>query len=382
VTEMTLPAIDQQHVVDLAAELTAIPSQATNELEVAEVVYRELDRPGIDLHIEEVVKGRANVVAKVRGVGERPPLVLSGHLDASVSERWSRDPYQPWIADGRLYGAGVDDMKGAVASMIAAVQAAADGRVRLGGDLILHAVMHHDTIGLGEKYVLASEGPDEGYAICGEPSSMDIHTANGGALKFSVRFTGETAHISRLEGARDALAAAVAGYNAINELELPHEPCDRLQHLPRKLIGRLQAGFDPGKVAEVAELNGDIRTVPGMKRDVIKQVIRDAVTDACPNDIEVDVRITAVQRPFIGPQSGHLIDTIVAAHTAVRGRAPEITSRLPTQAFVTDASDLAAHGLETVVYGPGDWHFGPDQSVGVAELADAARIYLGVAATL
>lgn len=377
-----LPSIDTDHVVALAAELTAIPSQASAELAVAEVVYRELNRPGIDLHIEEVVSGRANVVARVRGTGERPPLVLSGHLDASVSSGWSRDPYDPWVDGGRLYGAGVDDMKGAVAAMVVALQAAADHAIGMRGDLLLHAVMHHDTIGLGEKYVLASEGPREGYAICGEPSSLAIHTANGGALKFRVRFTGETAHVSRAEGARDALAAAVAGYSAVSSLALPHEPCDRLPDLPRRVIGQLSAGFDPGKVAETAEFSGDIRTVPGMDRTTIKDAILEAVTKVCPDDIGVDVRITAVQRPFLGPQSGTLVDAISAVHRDVRGSAPEVTTRLPTEAFVTDAADLSAHGLETVVYGPGDWHFGPDRFVEISELADAARVYLGVAARL
>jgi succinyl-diaminopimelate desuccinylase len=272
-------------------------------------------------------------------------------------------------------------MKGAVAAMIAAVEAASklDG---LPGDLILHAVMHHDTIGLGEKYVLASEGPTEGYAICGEPSSLNINTSNGGALKFAVRFRGETAHISRLEGARDAIAAAVAAYSAIDELELPHTPCDRLPHLPRKLIGKIEGGFDPGKVAERAAIFGDIRTVPGMDRSDIKKAIHDAVQAVCPAGIETDVRITAVQKPFLGAQSGRLVDAIIAAHNAFRGTPPKVLSQMPTQAFVTDAADLAAFGLETVVYGVGDWHFGPDRYVAIDELADSARVYLAVATHL
>ena len=188
--------------------------------------------------------------------------------------------------------------------------------------------------------------------------------------------------MSRLEGASDALAAAVSGYVAVNAMDLPFVPCDRLPHLPRKVIGRLDGGFDPGKVAEFAEFHGDIRTVPGMRREAIKQAIQDVVHNACPANIDIDVRITAVQRPFIGPESGHLVETIRRAHTDIRGAEPQVTSRLPIQAFVTDAADLAQHGLETVVYGPGDWHFGPDQSIDIGELVDSARIYLAVAAAL
>ena len=76
------------------------------------------------------------------------------------------------------------------------------------------------------------------------------------------------------------------------------------------------------------------------------------------------------------------MDAIVAAHTAVRGSAPRITSELPGQAFVTDAASLADAGLATVVYGASEWHYAPDEYVDIDELADSARVYLAVAATL
>lgn len=55
---------------------------------------------------------------------------------------------------------------------------------------------------------------------------------------------------------------------------------------------------------------------------------------------------------------------------------------MPGQCAVTDASDLVAAGLETVVYGVGDMFWGPDAWVDIAELEDSARIYLAVAALL
>jgi len=376
------PPVDEAYLVDLARELTAIPSHATNELAVAEVIYRELHDLDIEIDVQELVSGRANLIARVPGAGTRKPLVLSGHLDAALSDGWSRDPYDPWVEDGRLYGAGVDDMKGAVACMVATVRAAAMAPTPLPGDLVLHAVMHHDTIGLGEKYALIAGGPSEGYAICGEPSGLAIHTANGGAIKFSVSLQGRTAHISRMEEGRDALAAAVDAYDALRELEIAHTPCVELQGLPRLVMGTLSAGADPAKVAAHAVLKGDIRTVPGMEHHDVHQTILDAARAACRDSIDIDVRITAVQQPFIGAREGHLIDTIGRVHADVLGSPPVVRSRLPEQAYVTDAADLARHGLETVVYGPGTWVFGPNQHVEVAELMAAARIYLGVAMSL
>lgn len=369
-------------VIELARGICAARPADGSEGPVAEYIAEALERTGVEVHVEEVVAGRPNVVATVRGAGRRPPLVLNGHLDAAiVHDGWRNPPDKPWIEGGRLHGGAITDMLGAVASMVAAVEPAAT-MDPLPGDLILQAVMHHDTVGLGAKYVLASEGPEVGYAICGEPSNLAIHTANGGALKFEIALTGRTAHVSRVEDGVDALAAAVRVYDAVRAAEFPHEPHPRLPDLPRLLVGELHAGTAPGSVADTAVVRGDLRIVPGMERSAVRARLVELVDDVCPPAVGRRVRITAVQRPFVGATDGPLIDALSAAHTAVRGRPPRVTHELPGQAFVTDAADLARHGLETVVYGPGDWSVVPNESVPVTDLVDAARIYLAAAALL
>ncbi len=373
-------AVKEDRVVELTRMICGAPTPDGKEGAVAEIVAEALDRPGIELHLMELVPGRPNVIARVKGTGERPPLVLNGHMDAHAHPGpWSHDPLDPWIENERVYGFGITDMLGAVAAMVAAVEVAPT-MGPLPGDLILQAVIHHDTIGLGTKYVLASEGPNEGYAICGEPSGMAIHTGNGGALKWEVRLRGETAHISRQELAADALAAAVDVYNAINVETFDYEPSDRLPDLPRLVKGQIQGGFAPGSVADEAFVRGDLRYVPGMDRYNVKARIKETVDRVCPDNIERRVMITAVQNPFMGATEGKLIDSISEAHTEALGCAPRVTNELPGQAFITDAADLARAGLETVVYGIGQWHDAPDQFVEIEELVASARISLALAA--
>jgi acetylornithine deacetylase len=377
-----LDAISTERVVALARDLCSIPSPAGNEAMVAELIATVLDHPGIDVHVEPVVPGRANMVATVHGRGAAPTLILNGHMDASIHEGgWSHDPYDPWIEGNRIYGAGITDMKGALAAMVAAVEAAARLDA-LPGDLVLHAVMHHDTIGLGTKYILSSEGPWSGYGICGEPSSLEIHTANGGAIKFDISLTGREAHISRREESADALAAAIAIYHALDTKAFTFEPHPRLPDLPRLIVGELHAGSAPGTVAGQAVVRGDLRIVPGMDRTTVHADLEAIVKQWRPDGIDSKIRLIAVQHPFLGVTSGPLIDALSSAHEAVRGTPPAITSRLPGQAFVTDAADMAAAGISTVVYGPADWHHAPDESVDMDELTDAARIYLGTALAL
>ena len=242
--------------------------------------------------------------------------------------------------------------------------------------------MYHDGMGLGSKYALMTEGPHEGYGICGEPSDLAIHTGNGGAFKFEITLTGSPAHVSRMESATDTLRPAVAVYDRLVDHEFAHRPEPRLPDLPRLLIGELKAGSSPAAVAESATIRGDLRYVPGMDRVTVRREILDIVESVVPDGVGRRVRIIGIHQPFLGATSGPLIDAISAAQSAVLGHAPRVTSELPGQAFVTDAADLVAAGLETVVYGVGAWYYGPDEWVRIDHLAGSARVYLAVAAML
>ncbi|MDE0376355.1 MAG: M20/M25/M40 family metallo-hydrolase [bacterium] len=376
-------AIETRRVVEIARALCSVPSDDPQaEGPRAEIIAEALERAGADVHVADVVAGRPNVIARVRGEGKRPPLVLQGHIDAGVyPSGWTHSAHSPWESGGRLYGGGITDMLGGVAAMVAAVEAAA-GFGPLPGDLILHATMYHDGIGLGAKYALATEGPSEGYGICGEPSDLNIHTGNGGAFKFEITLTGSPAHVSRMESAVDTLRPAAAIYDKLVDHEFAHQPEPRLPDLPRLLIGELKAGSSPTAVAESATITGDLRCVPGMDRITVRQEILDIVQSVVPDDVGHRVRIIGVHQPFLGATSGPLVDAITAAQTAIVGIAPRVTNELPGQAFVTDAADLAAAGLETVVYGVGAWHYAPDEWVWIEHLAGSARVYLAVAAML
>ena len=381
--ERVSDAIDTDRVVELASELCSVPSDDPQaEGPRAEIIADALDRAGVDVHIADVVAGRPNVIARIPGEGRRAPLVLQGHIDAGVyPSGWTHDPHHPWQDGNKLYGGGITDMLGAVAAMVAAVEAApAIGP--LPGDLLLHATMYHDGSGLGAKYALTTEGPSEGYGICGEPSDLSIHTANGGCFKFEIRLTGTSQHVSRMESATDTLGPAVAVYDKLVDHRFAHEPEPRLPDLPRVLIGELHAGDSPAAVAASATIRGDLRYVPGMNRSDVREEILELVDSVVPDEVGRRVRIIGLHQPFLGATSGSLVDTITTAQSGILGSVPRVTNELPGQAFVTDAADLVAAGLETVVYGVGDWQYAPDEWVYVDQLAGSARVYLAVAALL
>lgn len=373
-TTMISTLITEQRVVQIAHGLCSIASPRPHEGRVAEWLADELERAGVDVTLQHVLPDRPNVIARVPG-GSAPPLMLNGHIDASVHPGpWRRDANQPWVEDGRMFGGGITDMKGGVAAMAAAVEAAA--RIELPGDLVFHAVMCHDTNALGAKFALADGQPWSGYGICGEPTDLRIQTAHGGAVKFRAEIVGRTAHISRVEEGIDALQAAVAAVEQLRDVQLTHHPEPRLAGLPRALIGRVEAGEAPGAVAEHASILGDVRTVPGMTPRTVCADVEAALAAACPDGVRFTVRPLECQRPLLASERGPLIDALERAHEQVHGARPERVSGLPTTAFVTDAADMAAFGIESVVYGPCDWHYAPNENVAVADLLAAARAYL------
>jgi len=380
-TETVRSLITEERVVDLTTKICSARPDDGSEGPIAEVVADALERAGAEVHVEEVVAGRPNVIARVPG-GDQLPLVLNGHLDAGIHEGgWTHPPNQPWMDGRRIVAGGITDMLGGVASMVAAVEAAVkiDDLPR---DVILHAVMHHDTIGLGAKYVLDSEGPHAGYGICGEPSDLMIQTTNGGAIKFEVVFSGRTAHISRAEDGIDTLPSAVRFYEAVREATFAHEPYDRLPALPRVLVGEVKGGWAPSSIADTTVVRGDVRTVPGMNRHQVRAKVAELVAAVCDPEVAHRVRISAVQRPFLGVIDGPLVAALSQSHEAFRGKAPRVGADLPMAAFVSDAADMAHHGLDTVVYGPCDWRVVPDEAAEIDDIVDAARIYLATALVL
>ena len=94
---------------------------------------------------QQVEDGRANVLGTLAGAGGGPSLMFNGHMDTSYS---GREPWleqvpgfqpEPFVREGRLYGLGISNMKGALACYVEAVRALLDTGVRLQGDLLLAA---------------------------------------------------------------------------------------------------------------------------------------------------------------------------------------------------------------------------------------------------
>lgn len=122
-----------------------------------EFVAARLREAGLEPELVGRARDRPNVLARLPGRGDAPPLLLHGHVDvvpASATE-WSHPPFSGAVVNGEIWGRGALDMKGGVAMFVVAlVRAAAEG-FRPAGDVVLALVSDEEAGShFGAKYLV------------------------------------------------------------------------------------------------------------------------------------------------------------------------------------------------------------------------------------
>ena len=176
VVSAVVEQVDPGEVLGFARRLITTPSENPGGTEdaVAEVAMEVLGGLGGTPEIVRGDEGRPSVVARF-GNGDRPALAWNGHLDvvpAGDLSAWRHPPFGAEVVDGALIGRGAADMKGGIASALAAVSAIRRSGVELGGRLDLHLAADEELAGLhGTKVLLERGYLDQDAAIVGEPTN-------------------------------------------------------------------------------------------------------------------------------------------------------------------------------------------------------------------
>ncbi|MHB8574739.1 MAG: M20/M25/M40 family metallo-hydrolase [Dehalococcoidia bacterium] len=160
--------IDWLHVQDEAVRLLQqllridTTNPPGNELAAAEMLAELLAREGLEPRVLAPEPGRASVVARLAGRGERGPLLLQGHTDVVPADpdEWTRPPFSGDLADGCIWGRGALDMKGTVIMQLLAVLLAKRLGIRPRGDVIFCAVADEEAGGFKGAGWLVDEHPE------------------------------------------------------------------------------------------------------------------------------------------------------------------------------------------------------------------------------
>lgn len=120
--------IDEKVTLSIIGKLVSINSvnpcieKGQGEIEVSKYIADYLEKLGLAVRTQEVVDGRFNLMATLRGSGKGKNLMFNGHTDTVGIRNMSVDPLKPLVENGRLHGRGSCDMKGPIAAMIMALK--------------------------------------------------------------------------------------------------------------------------------------------------------------------------------------------------------------------------------------------------------------------
>ncbi len=120
-----------------------------------------LKEAGFETQILAKAPSRANLVTRLKGEGNAPPLLLQGHVDvvSTANQPWTKPPFEGLIEDGYVWGRGALDMKSGIAIMISALMRAKAEGASLPGDVILAVVSDEEYEGIYGAQYLVTEHP-------------------------------------------------------------------------------------------------------------------------------------------------------------------------------------------------------------------------------
>jgi acetylornithine deacetylase len=359
--------IDERRLVDLAIRLVSTPSFTGSEEGCARVMARELEELGLQVMWQQVEEGRANVVGTWPGQGGGPTLMFNGHTDTSYSgeEPWLRDipGFRPegFDRDGRIYGLGISNMKGALACYVEALRSLVEDGVRVRGDVMIAAVCgeiektqqgeaqgaEYRGYAVGSRYLVGHGGAAD-MCILGEPTENKLVLAHFGALWLRLRVHGPFVHTAFSAGRIEensivkmrSVLDRVLGWLPEWEEEMSYGDARGVAN-----IGAIQGGFGwrASRTPRATDLFLDLRVPPDVP---MSDARRRALAFARGLDgVEAEVYVTA---PGAEIEAGHpLVEAVGTAHEEVFGAAAE---RDVTRWF-SDASVLTRYGVETLNYG-------------------------------
>lgn len=338
---------------------------------------------------EEVERSSLTVVLGRAGRPGGRRIVLSGHVDVVPTgdpATWTADPWAGEVRDGELLGRGACDMKGGVASILAAVRALAASQVldRLAGELVVAFVPSEEDGGQGTLAAIRA-GATGDMAVIPEPSMLDVVVAHAGAITFRLTVPGRAAHaskrregVSALHGLQMLIEALERDEQRRNEEEA--RPLMRALGLPYPtIIGTVAGGEWASTVMDRVVAEGRYGVRLGQTPAEAEAELRACIQGACdadpflrehPATVEITgARFASSEVPGTHALPEGLADTVAA-----------VTGRRPALVGVPYGADMRLFiqvgGTPCVMFGPGDVRLahGADERVPLREVEACARV--------
>jgi acetylornithine deacetylase/succinyl-diaminopimelate desuccinylase family protein len=424
IVERVLRAVDDRagEIVDFASNLIRQPSvnpdlepNADAEHPAQTWLYEHYSRTeSFDVvDMWEVEERRPNVVALRKGSGGGRSLTWAAHTDVvpvtpEQAAQWDGDgPFSGEVRDGKIWGRGASDMKGAIAACAMATQILHDEHVSLTGDLILAQACGEES---GRRDIGCNTILKRGYrsdlAIFPEPSNFHIYPAVKGEIYFRLTVPGKSTHICN----RHLVSQAVPygqerpGVSAIDNMlkyQLAILELERQWLLWRSnpnvssggmfvSLNTMQAGTSLTSIPDSCEATGSLLFFPDLDAAEVIAELRatiDRVTAADHwlsehppvLDLPLDATSSApwVKEPVNMPFDHAGVLTIAEVLKSVSRR----DAVVETSPFVCDANFWFPQGQPSLIFGVGDpsWGIhGTNEFLPVTDLIEATKLFAAI----
>jgi acetylornithine deacetylase/succinyl-diaminopimelate desuccinylase-like protein len=408
-----------------------------NESPCIDFIARTLAAEGIESTVIESAPGRGNLVARLKGDGTLPPILIFGHVDVVPAEadKWQRPPFSGDLQDGIIWGRGATDMKHMVAmEMMTLMQLKRDG-VGLKRDVIFMANADEETGGVMGAGFMVQNHPDlirAEYALTeGGASSIELEgrsffvcsTGEKGSARFTLRGSGRPGHASQphLDNAIlplaialqriiqtplplhitqttraqiEALASGVSAGTAemLRALLDPKTHSDALAELPlaEPVKRRLNASFRNTATPTILQAGSKINVIPA---EAIAQVDCRVLPGTTPESIAAEVRAVVGDRVDVefgrfnqGQEADPASPLLETIKRCVAARVPGSIVVPGLIAGGTDARHVNKLGIKTYGFIPARYE-GPnmtglahahDERISVANLMFGAQVIYDV----
>ena len=349
------------------------PHLDTSNLTVINHLAEWFNNSGFNVEVLPLVDqpNKANMIARI-GEGE-DGLVLSGHTDTVPCDEslWQVNPFSFTNKGDRFYGLGSSDMKSFFALVISSL--ANINLKQLKTPLTILATADEESSMAGAKALLKDQSRLGKYCIIGEPTSLKPVRQHKGIFMDSIRLIGQSGHSSdpalgnnALEGMHEIMQAMLNYRDRLGTQFINH---DFAVPTPTLNLGHIHGGDNANRICGQCELHYDLRLLPDMQIDTVKNTLRD-IADEIAQRRKLQCEFTSL---FDGAPA-----LSTSANSQIVKTAEQLTqSKSDAVVFATEGPYFSQMGMETIVLGPGniDVAHQPNEYIDKQQLEAAVPLY-------